>query len=274
MVHFVQIPPNPERSLESARLLAAPAPVAATRVSVSFARVGQLRLSWGRDLVRSSGRLGRRVTQWLFRGVSVSGPFFWQCGRGQLSMWADGGRRWKKDFLTSSGRISSENWSLRRWKGASGWFFVKYKSVELKLFFMALLRTGKLSIEPTNMHNCKFWCKFQLENQIARMILNLFCHQDANMCVMDKIIIFVPFLFAKIYQRIPIIIPKQKIQQFWNVDFYPFPNVFLNSRFHPFPIHSPMVHTKNKATLSIADEAWDWHWKYYWCYMQGTYLYI
>ena len=41
MVHFVQIPQNPERCLESARLLAAPAPMAATRVSVSFARVGQ-----------------------------------------------------------------------------------------------------------------------------------------------------------------------------------------------------------------------------------------
>ena len=41
MVHFVQIPPNPERCEESARLLAAPAPMAATRVSVSFARVGQ-----------------------------------------------------------------------------------------------------------------------------------------------------------------------------------------------------------------------------------------
>ena len=57
MEHFVQIPPNPERCLESARLLAAPAPMAATRVSVSFARVGQLRLSWGRD-GEVCGRLG------------------------------------------------------------------------------------------------------------------------------------------------------------------------------------------------------------------------
>ena len=98
MVHFVQIPPNPERSLESARLLAAPAPMAATRVSVSFARVGQLRLSWGRDLVRSRGRLGRRVTQWLFRGVSVSGPLaaVWSRSIEHVSGW---GAEVEKGFL-------------------------------------------------------------------------------------------------------------------------------------------------------------------------------
>ena len=83
MVHFVQIPPNPERSLESARLLAAPAPVAATRVSVSFARVGQS-CSVGDGI--SCGVVGDSVGELhsgFFGGFLCFGTFG---GQDQLSM--------------------------------------------------------------------------------------------------------------------------------------------------------------------------------------------
>ena len=99
MVHFVQIPPNPERSLESARLLAAPAPMAATRVSVSFARVGQS-CSVGDGI--SCGVVGDSVSESYtvaFSGGFCVGTFFsavWSRSIEHVSGW---GAEVEKGFL-------------------------------------------------------------------------------------------------------------------------------------------------------------------------------
>ena len=129
MEHFVQIPPNPERCEESARLLAAPAPMAATRVSVSFARVGQS-CSVGDGI--SCGVVGDSVSESYtvaFSGGFCVGTFFfgagsvvsWACermggGGGKRISWPAGGFPVKTDLWDDGKALQvGFSWNTKVW---------------------------------------------------------------------------------------------------------------------------------------------------------------